>query len=200
MLKRQFLWGLSIGVGVLAINAPRQRSSAMCHAVVIATVLCLLPGSASGQPSPAGDSFLGHLAGSWVLRGTIDGKATVHDVRAEWVLNQLYLQIHERSREKDARGQAEYEAHVLIGLDPAKAEYQCLWIDSTGPGGLTPQAIGHGKRSGDAIPFLFRDPDGTVSFNNTFSYEKNNDAWTWQMNNIQKGKPVPFGRVRLTRR
>lgn len=89
--------------------------------------------------------------------------------------------------------------HSLIAL-----AVFCLFasstIDTTGGGGLSAQAIGHGKRSGDAIPFLFKEPDGKVSFNNTFSYDKGSDSWTWQMDNVRDGKPVPFGRVRLTRK
>ena len=172
----------------------------MRHMVIIAAVLCVLPWSAAGQPSPANDPFLQRLAGSWVLRGTIAGRETTHDVTSEWILSRQYLQIHERSREQDAKGQAEYEAVILVGVDPATAEYQCLWLDSTGGGGLKAQAFARGKRGGDAVPFLFREPDGTVIFNNTFSYEKGTDSWTWQMDNIQNGKAVPFGRVRLTRR
>ena len=92
-----------------------------------------------------------------------------------------------------------YEAIVLIGQDEASSEFQCLWLDTTGGGGLTAQGIGHGKRSGEAIPFLFRERDGSVSFNNTFSYDKANDSWSWHMDNVQNGKDVPFGRVTLTK-
>jgi hypothetical protein len=168
--------------------------------VIVAAVLCMLPRPAAGQPSPAGDPFLQRLAGSWVLRGTIAGRATTHDVTSEWILSRQYLQIHERSREQDAKGQPEYEAVVLIGMDPANAEYQCLWLDSTGGGGLKAQAFARGKRSGDAVPFLFRELGGAVIFNNTFSYDKDTDSWAWQMDNVENGKAVPFGRVRLTRR
>ncbi len=161
---------------------------------------CILAGAALGQPAPVNDPFLERLAGSWVLRGTIAGQVTTHDVVAEWILDHQYLQIHEVSREKDARGRPQYEAIVLIGWDAGAREYQCLWLDSTGGGGLAAQAIGRGKRDGNAIPFLFRERDGAVSFDNTFSYDAGTDSWAWRMDNVQDGKPVPFGRVRLTRR
>ena len=38
-----------------------------------------------------------------------------------------------------------------------------------------------------------------MSFSNTFSYDKTDDSWAWQLDNVQKGKAIPFGRVRLTR-
>jgi len=160
----------------------------------------LSAGSAAAQPASAGDSFLEHLAGKWVLRGTIAGKATTHDIASTWVLDHRYLQIHERSRETRGDGKAQYEAIVLVSRDPATGEYQCLWLDTTTGGGLAPEAFARAKRSGDTLPFLFREADGTLSFNNTFSYDRKEDSWTWRMDNVREGKASPFGFVRLTRR
>lgn len=171
----------------------------MRHSLVTIIVFCLLACSTVCQAAPVKDPLLERLVGTWVLRGTIAGKQTTHDVVAEWILGHEYLHIHEISREKDDKGHARYEAIVLIGWDEASSEFQCLWLDSTGGGGLTAQAIARGKRSGDAIPFLFREPDGSVSFNNTFSYDKASDSWSWHMDNVQNGKATPFGRVKLTR-
>jgi hypothetical protein len=170
----------------------------MRHLLIALTAL-FVAGPAVSQPAPLKDPFLEGLAGTWVLRGTIAGKDTTHDILSEWVLGHQYLRIHERSREKDGLGHAQYEALVFIGWDAVSAEYQCLWLDSTGGGGLSAQAIARGKRSGNAIPFLFRERDGSVSFNNTFSYDKDTNSWAWHMDNVQNGKPVPFARVRLTR-
>ena len=166
---------------------------------ILPAVVCLLSVSAIGQPAPVNDALLDRLAGTWTLHGDIAGKSTTHDIRTEWVLGHQYLQIQERSREQDAMGQPEYEAIVLIGWDATSAEYQCLWLDSTGGGGLSNQAIARGRRVGETIPFVFRKPDGTISFNNTFAYNKGTDSWTWKMDNVQGDKPVPFGRVTLTR-
>ena len=171
----------------------------MRHSLAAVVVLCVLARSSVGQAAAITDPVLERLAGTWVLRGTIAGKPTTHDVVAEWILGHEYLRIHETSREKDDKGRAQYEAVVLIGLDEASSEFQCLWLDTTGGGGLTAQAIGHGKRSGAQIPFLFRERDGSVSFDNTFSYDEANDTWSWRMDNVQDGKAVPFGRVTLTR-
>ena len=145
-------------------------------------------------------ALLEKLAGSWVLRGTLAGKTTTHDVTGTWLLDGKYLELRERSRETDAKGKPRYEAVVLLGVDEDAGEYQILWLDSTGGGGLTPSAFGRGKREGDSIPFLFRDPDGTISFSNVFSYDAAAPAWTWKLDNVRKdGTYVPFGQVRLTR-
>ena len=164
-------------------------------------VVLLQTRSLVAQPSAADYTLLERLGGSWILRGTLAGKVTTHDVTAAWILDGLYLQLHERSRETDAKGKPQYEAVILIGVDPATSEYQCLWLDSTGGGGLAPTAFGRARRAGDSIPFLFQDPDGTVSFSNIFSYDAGAQAWTWELDNVRKdGTHAPFGRVRLTRR
>ncbi len=167
--------------------------------IVLSVAALLFPGVGYAQTAPIQDPLLERLAGAWVLRGTIAKKQTTHDVVAEWVLGHQYLRIHETSREKDDKGRAQYEAIVTIGWDEQASEFQCLWLDSTGGGGIVGWAIGHGKRNGDEIAFLFRDRDGTLSFNNTFAYDKASDAWTWRMDNLRDGKAIPFGRVTLTR-
>ena len=171
----------------------------MRHALIASIGFCLLACSTICQAAPIKDPLLERLVGKWVLRGTLARKQTTHDVVAEWVLGHQYLRIHEESREKDDKGHAQYEAIVLIGWDETSSEFQCLWLDTTGGGGLTAQGIARGKRSGDDIPCLFREQDGSVSFNNTFSYDKEDDSWSWHMDNVHDGKSIPFGRVRLTR-
>ena len=168
---------------------------------LFALLLCLQAARLAAGPSGRHDALLGKLLGSWVLRGTLARKTTTHDVTAAWILDGLYLELHERSRQKDAQGRPQYEAVVLLGVDPANGEYQCLWLDSTGGGGLLPSAFGRGKREGDALPFLFKDPDGTVSFSNVFAYDAKARTWTWQLDNIKKdGAKAFFGQVRLSRR
>jgi hypothetical protein len=44
--------------------------------------------SAADQPTTVQDPLLDHLVGTWVLRGTIAGKETTHDIVAQWVPGQ----------------------------------------------------------------------------------------------------------------
>jgi len=122
--------------------------------------LCLsvLVGGACLGQEPATNSpleLLDHVAGQWVLQGTIAGKQTTHDVQAEWVLKREYWRLQEVSREKDAKGDPAYEAIVFVSWAPKTQEYICLWLDSTAGGGLSARGLAHGKKSGGSLPFLF---------------------------------------------
>jgi hypothetical protein len=145
------------------------------------------------------DQVLDRLIGRWLLRGTIAGVKTTHDVAAEWVLNHGYVRIHEVSRERGASGAPAYEAMVLVSFDAKSGDYTCLWLDSTGSGGLSTEGFGHAKLNGESIPFVFYDAAGRTSFENTFSYDRKADTWSWIMDNVENGKRKPFGRVTLVR-
>ncbi len=145
------------------------------------------------------DSLLDHMIGNWILQGQIAGKETTHDIVTEWVLGHQYVQFHEVSREKNANGEAMYEAIVFIGWDQPSSQYACLWLDVTGGGGLSAEAIGHAKRSGDKIAFLFKGSDGSL-FHTTFLYDRGSDTWQWLMDNEENGKLQTFARVNLTRK
>jgi len=143
-------------------------------------------------------SLFEHLAGTWVLRGTIDNKQTTHDVDAELVLNRGYVRLHEVSREKDAAGAPAYEALVFISVDRKSGDFAILWLDNTGSGGLSPDGIGRGKPTGNSIPFLFKTGNGGA-FHTTFIYAPGSDTWQWVMDDESGGKLEPFARVTLTR-
>jgi hypothetical protein len=164
----------------------------------ILALLAMVSLPALAQQVAGPDPLLDRMTGHWVLQGMIAGRETTHDVEVEWVLGHEYLRLHEISREKNAQGRASYEAIVFIEWDETAGEYRCQWLDSTGGGGLSGQAIAHGKRDGDQIPFLFKSKDG--DFHTTFAYDKSNDTWRWIMDNEDGGKLVPFARVKLTRK
>ncbi len=168
----------------------------------LAVLLGILAGArcVRAQRTPAADSLLDRMTGQWVLHGTIGGQQTTHDVQADWVLGREYVRLHEVARERDARGAPAYEASVLIGRDPTRPGWACLWLDNTGDGGLNPHAIAHADPAqGDSIAFLFLFPDGS-RFHTTFLYDRAHDQWQWHMDNEgQAGKLEPFARVTLTR-
>jgi len=158
-----------------------------------------LGGAALAQPAPpdAQRELLDRLTGHWVLRGTIAGRETTHDIDARWVLDRGYVQLHEVARERDESGRPLYEALVYLVWEPKLAEYACLWLDSTGVAAFPPEGVGHAKPETDRIAFVFGDPDDGIY--NTFTYDRANDAWTWAIDNASEGTRTVFARVSLTR-
>ena len=155
-------------------------------------------GAMADEAGPA-EALLDRLAGNWVLSGKLAGRETIHDISAEWTLNRGYLRIHETSRERAPSGAALYEAIVFVSQSAATDNYTCLWLDSTSNAGLVPEGFGQAKRLGNSLPFVFRDANGQVSFENTFAYDPVTDSWQWIMDNVEAGKRKPFGRVTLVK-
>jgi hypothetical protein len=56
----------------------------MKHLLVVAMILASL--IAVAQQPPVNSPLLDHLAGKWVMQGTVGKQAETHDFDAEWVL------------------------------------------------------------------------------------------------------------------
>jgi hypothetical protein len=168
-------------------------------AVALFCLAATLSPQSTPPPTGARGALFDHLVGRWVLRGTIDNHQTTHDVDAEYVLNRGYVRLHEVSREKGANGAPAYEAIVFISQDKKTGEYSCLWLDNTSNAGLSGNGIGHGKPTGNSIPFLIASAPGKA-FHTTFIYVPDQDAWKWEMDDESGGKLEPFARVTLARR
>jgi hypothetical protein len=133
-----------------------------------------------------------------VLKGTIAGKPTTHDVDAHWVLRHEYLQVHEVSREKNAQGEPAYEAIILISFEQKSNQYACLWMDSTAGGALTSPVTCRANPAGQAIPFLFV-LSQSESLHTTFTYNKAADTWQWIIDDEKDGKTDRFADVTLSK-
>ena len=156
-----------------------------------------LPGIAAAQQPPLNSPLLDHLAGKWVLQGTIAGKQTTHDVEAEWVLDHHYLRIDEISREKDSKGKPQYQATIYIAWNEDTKTFAAVWLDDYG--GLEPVSIGVASPKDNEFAFIFKDEKGAISFSNDFIYDPSANTWEWRMDNVDKGVAKPFGRVKLAR-
>jgi hypothetical protein len=157
----------------------------------------LLSSFAFAQQAPLNSPLLDHLAGRWVLKGTIAGQQVIHDVDGEWTLDHHYLRIHEVSRDKNGQGKPNYEAIVFVVWNEQPKQYACAWLDVFG--GLPTESIGVATPKENEIPFVFKDDKGSISLTNDFLYHLANDTWEWQIDNIDKGVAKPFTRVQLTR-
>jgi hypothetical protein len=160
-------------------------------------VACAFP-SAAQNPSLDPISLLDHLAGDWVLKGTIAGKQTTHDVQAHWILRREYLQLHEISREKNPNGEPAYEANILVSFDSKANQYACLWLDSTSGGALTSHITCRATPLPDRIPFIFT-ISPSESLHTTFTYRAATDTWQWIIDDITNEKSDRFATVELSR-
>ena len=166
-------------------------------ALRLAALGLLLSIPATAQEPAFQDALLDNLTGHWVLEGTIAGAKTTHDIVAEWVVGHQYLRFHEVSREKDDGGAPAYEAIVFIGWDEPSGRYVCMWLDSTGGGGLANDVFGFAEPANDKLAFVFSDANET--FHTTFAYDQEKDSWDWTMDAERDGQRTPFARVSLTR-
>lgn len=171
----------------------------MKTATIATALLILVSIPAAAEEGGFQDALLDKLAGSWVMEGTIGGDDTVHDLVAEWVLDHYYLRFHEVARETDPDGTPLYEAIVFIGWDEPSSRYACLWLDSTGGGGLTAEGIGYAKPDGDDMPFVF-DTDAYGVIYTTFKYIRKSDTWELTIDVEKEKKRSRFAQVVLTRR
>ena len=165
--------------------------------IVLFISLFLAPASFA-QTLAERETPLNQLAGRWVMTGRIAGQDIVHDLEAEWVLGGHYLYFHEVARERDESGNPAYESRVYVGWDEAGGRLVCQWLDVTGGGGLVPGGLGYGKPDGDRIPFVWG--EGTNSqIHNTFTYQREQDSWAWQIDNVRDGEASNFAQVVLHR-
>jgi hypothetical protein len=163
--------------------------------LLVLLLLCSATGAFAQQP-PVSSHLLDHLVGKWVMQGTIAGKDATHDINAEWVLEHHYLLIHEVSRQKNDKGEPQYQATIYIAWNEATKDFACVWLDVYG--GLNSTSIGVASANENELPFVFKDEKGEVTFKNDFVYEAKAGTWEWRMDNVANGVAKPFGRVKLT--
>jgi len=151
----------------------------------------------SAKPAAVEHQLLEQLVGRWILKGTIARQSVVHDVQGDWVLAHKYVRIHEISRSKGVDGRPEYEAMVFITWNNSSQQYSCAWLDVTG--GLTIESIGVASPEENEFPFIFKNEKGDVTLTNVFVYNPKDHSWEWRIDNVEKGVPKEFARVRLIR-
>ena len=167
----------------------------MKQLILVMTIFASLV--AMAQQAPVSSPLLDHLAGKWLMQGTVGKQAVTHELDAEWVLQHHYLRFHEVSREKNDKGEPQYEATVFIGWSEKTKRYACVWLDVYG--GLTSESIGVAAPKENELAFVFTDEHGETSFTNTFVYDPKTNTWQNRLDNIVKGEAKPFARFNLTK-
>jgi len=138
------------------------------------------------------DELLDNLVGDWKLTRKMRAQSLENRVKAEWALNHQFLLVHM----SDVATPSNYEAMVFIGYDNTSERYVAHWIDVFG--GRFSETLGYGKRTGNAIQFVFEYPDGP--FHNTFTWNQESKTWVFLMEQKdQAGKWKVFAEDRLVR-
>lgn len=167
----------------------------MKSCVVVAMLFAAL--IARAQQAPTNSPLLDQLVGKWVMQGTVGKQPVTHDFDAEWVLQHHYLRFSEISREKNDKGQSQYEATVFIAWNEKSKQYSCVWLDVYG--GATSESIGVATPRENELDFIFTDEHGETTFTNTFVYNPKTNTWENRLDNVAKGVPAPFARFNLTK-
>ena len=167
----------------------------MKQSVLFVTILAAV--TVMAQQPPVNSPLLDHLAGKWLIQGTVGKQSVTHDFDAEWVLQHHYLRFHEVSRDKNEKGEPQYEATVFIAWNEKSHQYACVWMDVYG--GATPESIGFATPHENELAFVFKDEQGETSFTNTFSYDSKTNTWENRLDNVVKGEAKPFARFKLTK-
>jgi hypothetical protein len=167
----------------------------MKHFAILATIFGALTGMA--KQAPVTSTLLDHLAGKWLLQGTVGKQPVTHDLDAAWGLQHHYLRFHEVSREKNDKGEPQYEATVFIGWNEKTKQYACAWMDVYG--GLTTESIGVATPKENELAFVFTDEHGETSFTNSFIYDPKTNTWENLLDNVVKSVAQPFARFKLTK-
>jgi hypothetical protein len=151
--------------------------------------------SAMAQQAPVHSPLLDHLAGKWLMQGNVGKQAVTHEFDAEWVLQHHYLRFREISREKNDKGEPQYEATVFIGWNEKTKQYACMWMDVYG--GAAVESIGVATPKENELAFVFSDEHGLRSFTNTFTYDAKSNTWQDQLDNVVQGEAKPFARFKM---
>lgn len=165
----------------------------MKRLLIVATMFSAL--IATAQQAPTNSPLLDHLAGKWLMEGNVGKQSVTHDFDAEWVLQHHYLRFHEVSRDKNDKGESQYDATVFIGWNEKTKQYACVWLDVYG--GLTSESIGVATPKENELDFVFMNEQGEKSFTNSFVYDPKTNTWKNRLDNVVKGEAKPFARFKL---
>jgi len=162
----------------------------------LAVVTLVFAGPTAAEQPILQDALLDKLQGAWVITGTVAGEATTDDLDVEWVNQHQYLRLHEVSRDRRPNGRPRYEATVYIGWNQPTGKYGIVWLDDFG--GLSTQSIGLASKTGDQLPFVFTNPDGSFT-RTTMTYHPAAKGWTWTIDEDRAGTLSRFAALTLTR-
>jgi Protein of unknown function (DUF1579) len=151
------------------------------------------PPPTDGREAKFDDPLLDKLVGNWhVVRRFGDGHTAENTVRAGWVLNHQFLELHYL----DIATPPQYEAMALIGFDHKTSRYVLHWLDVFG--GRASEIIGYGTldEAAHTIYFTFNNPDGQFMY--AYAFDPATKNWTSVMRQKSKGPWSLFAEDKFT--
>lgn len=153
---------MSIG----ATSTRPARRTALCVALVLGNGSLLL----AADSGPADEAYLDALQGSWLMDGTLGGRAVRYRASGKLVLRGGFLRL----RMIDAATPPQYQADVFIGYDRKADDYVVHWLDEFGAPGA--RVVGTGRRTGERLVVTFPYAEG--AFRDTFTRDAAAGTWT----------------------
>lgn len=150
--------------------------------------------SAAQVPPPWQDDLVDHFAGAWKLVGMVGTNPSHHIVKAEWVFNHQFLEIHEKTAPDAPATESPYDAVWYLGYDDVSERYVMHLMDKFG--GRFSETLGYGKRDGNELRFVFEYPDGP--FHTLWRWHPDTHSWEWHMEQKVNGQWKTFGDFKLT--
>jgi len=140
--------------------------------------------------------FLDHLAGQWLLTGTMGDVDLRQEVDAKWILGERFLSMYFNSITAEDNPTSDYEAVYHIGFNEESEIYVMHLLDTTEvPVECT---VGRAKREGNSLPFLFE--YGDMRFFNVFTWYPEKDRWSFRQSFDEDGDTRLFALKEMVRR
>jgi hypothetical protein len=139
------------------------------------------------------DPLLDKLVGDWTVERKFgSGRMATNSVRAEWVLQHQFVELHYR----DVATPAKYEAIVLIGFDSIGKHYICHWTDNFGAD-YSADGFALRDEGSNALTFKFSFHDGELT--NRFAFDPQSGTWTSTIRQTENGEWKLFCEDKFTR-
>jgi hypothetical protein len=143
----------------------RRCLAVLALAPIIGIQISAQSGPGVQQP-PYKNDLLDNFVGLWTLSGMSGGRAVRGGADAEWVLNHLFLRLHQ----KEVDG-PEFVLH--IGYDTYDQRLVAIRLDSISARGA--ETNGYGLQDGNSIKFTYDYP--TVQFRQTWTWDPAAKSW-----------------------
>jgi hypothetical protein len=155
----------------------------MLRRTVLGSIILTCASFATAQrPIPFHDDLAEKLVGEWNLDGSVSGHPAHHRVRAQWVLEHQFIEIHEQTSPDAPAPESKYDALWFLGYDELSRHYVLHLMDLFG--GRFSETLGNGIRAGNELRFEFAYPDGP--FRTTWSWDADSKSWKWHMDQKTK--------------